>query len=55
MGEPRTGQQTQTLLGLLETIESSDLTTIWSSEQSATVDANVIDLPVNYDVAMPSG
>ena len=53
--EPRTGHQTQTLIDLLETIRTSDLTTIWSSEQSATVGANVIDCPVNYDVAMPSG
>ena len=53
--EPRTGHQTQTLIDLLETIRTSDLTTIWSSEQSATVSANVIDYPVNHDVAMPSG
>ena len=53
--ELRTGQQTQTLHDLLELIKSSDLTTIRSSEQSATAGANELDCPVNYDVAMPSG
>ena len=46
---------TPTLIDLLETIQSYDLTTICSSEQSATAGTNELDCPINYDAAMPSG